>query len=58
MLRAACQADQVQALKGFGKKTQEKILAGIDLAASAHERMYWAHADEIVQAAAQPTCGR
>ena len=48
-LRAACQADQVQALKGFGKKTQEKILAGIDLAASAHERMYWAHADEIVQ---------
>jgi len=33
-LRAACQADQVQALKGFGQKTQEKILAGIDLAAS------------------------
>src|SRR5262245_44521865 len=48
-LKAACQADQVAALKGFGKKTQEKILAGIDLAASAHERMYWAHADEIVQ---------
>jgi DNA polymerase (family 10) len=49
MLRAACEADQVQALKGFGKKTQEKILAGIDAAASAHLRMYWAHADEIVQ---------
>ncbi|MCI0332380.1 MAG: helix-hairpin-helix domain-containing protein [Planctomycetes bacterium] len=48
-LRAACEADQVQALKGFGKKTQEKILAGIDTAAKAHERMYWAHADEIVQ---------
>src|SRR5215212_9557102 len=48
-LRAACQADQVSALKGFGKKTQEKILAGIDVAASAHVRMYWAHADEIVQ---------
>ncbi len=48
-LRAACEADQVQALKGFGKKTQEKILAGIDVAAQAHERMYWAHADEIVQ---------
>ena len=31
--RAACEADQVQALKGFGKKTQDKILAGIDLAA-------------------------
>ena len=49
VLRAACEADQVQALKGFGKKTQDKILAGIDLAAQAHERMYWAHADEIVQ---------
>jgi DNA polymerase (family 10) len=49
MLRAACEADQVQALKGFGKKTQEKILAGIDAAASAHLRMYWAHADEIVE---------
>jgi DNA polymerase (family 10) len=48
-LRAACEADQVQALKGFGKKTQEKILAGIDVAASAQTRMYWAHADEIVQ---------
>jgi DNA polymerase (family 10) len=48
-LRAACQADQVSALKRFGKKTQEKILAGIDVAASAHVRMYWAHADEIVQ---------
>jgi DNA polymerase (family 10) len=48
-LRAACEADQVQALKGFGKKTQDKILAGIDTAAHADERMYWAHADEIVQ---------
>jgi DNA polymerase (family 10) len=48
-LRAACQADQVSALKGFGKKTQDKILAGIDVAAAAHVRMYWAHADEIVQ---------
>src|SRR6476646_4546877 len=48
-LRAACEADKVQALKGFGKKTQEKILAGIDLAANADVRMYWAHADEIVQ---------
>jgi DNA polymerase (family 10) len=48
-LKAACEADRVQALKGFGKKTQEKILVGIDLAARAHERIYWAHADEIVQ---------
>jgi DNA polymerase (family 10) len=49
MLRAACEADQVQSLQGFGKKTQEKILAGIDHAMRAEERMYWAEADLIVQ---------
>ncbi len=49
MLRAACEADQVSSLKGFGAKTQEKILAGIDLAARAADRIYWAKADEIVQ---------
>ncbi len=49
MLRAACEADQVSSLKGFGAKTQEKILAGIDFAAHADERMYWAEADAIVQ---------
>src|SRR6185295_10371945 len=48
-LKTACEADRVAGLKGFGKKTQEKILAGIDLAAKADERMYWARADEIVQ---------
>jgi DNA polymerase (family 10) len=48
-LKAACEAGRVEGLKGFGKKTQDKILAGIDLAARAHERIYWAHADEIVQ---------
>lgn len=47
-LKAVCEADRVAGLKGFGKKTQEKILAGIDLAAKADERMYWARADEIV----------
>jgi DNA polymerase (family X) len=50
MLRAACEADAVSKLKGFGDKTQEKILAGIDFAATADVRMYWAEADEIVQA--------
>jgi DNA polymerase (family 10) len=48
-LRAACEAGKVEKLKGFGKKTQDKILAGIDAAANATVRMYWAHADEIVQ---------
>jgi DNA polymerase (family 10) len=49
MLRAACEADEVSKLKGFGAKTQEKLLAGIDFAAHADERMYWAEADAIVQ---------
>lgn len=47
-LRAACEAGEVQKLKGFGKKTEETILKGIDLAASADQRMRWAEADEIV----------
>lgn len=49
MLRAACESDEVSKLKGFGAKTQEKILAGIDFAAKADVRMMWAEADEIVQ---------
>ena len=48
-LKAACEGDRVQGLKGFGKKTQEKILAGIEVAARAEERLYWARADEIVE---------
>ncbi len=48
-LREACLAHRVQELKGFGKKTEETILAGIDLASTAHERMLWAEADEMAQ---------
>jgi DNA polymerase (family 10) len=49
-LRAACEAGAVQALKGFAAKTEQAILAGIDLAASADERIYWAKAETIVDA--------
>ena len=48
-LRAACEAGRVSELKGFGKKTEQSILAGIDLAEHAQDRMYWAEADAIVQ---------
>jgi DNA polymerase (family 10) len=48
-LRAACEAQAVRALKGFGAKTEEAILAGIDLAATADERLRWAEADAVVQ---------
>ncbi len=48
-LREACLAHRVQELKGFGVKTEQVILAGLDLAATLQERMYWAAADRIVQ---------
>ena len=48
-LRAACQAQRLRGLKGFGAKTEAAIAAGIDLAASANERIYWAVADQYAQ---------
>ncbi len=38
-LRAACQADQVAKLKGFGAKTQQKILEGLDFLAQMGQRV-------------------
>ena len=48
-LRTACHQNKVRELKGFGAKTEETILAGIDLAATADDRIRWADADTIVQ---------
>ena len=48
-LRDACAAEQVRTLKGFGAKTEQTILAGIDLAERAGDRVYWANADEVIQ---------
>jgi DNA polymerase (family 10) len=48
-LRTACTEQRVRALKGFGAKTEETILAGLALASTAHDRIYWAEADEHVQ---------
>ena len=48
-LQAACEEGIVRELKGFGKKTEETILKGISIAASASERMLWADADKFVQ---------
>lgn len=48
-LRAACEEGVVRDLKGFGAKTEEMILAGIDLAAHAEDRIYWATADQIAR---------
>ena len=49
MLRAACEAQQVRTLKGFGAKTEETILAGISFAEQAGKRIYWAEADNIAR---------
>ena len=48
-LRAACQSRQLAKLKGFAAKTEEAILAGIDLAATSNARVYWADADRHAQ---------
>ncbi|MEC7445332.1 MAG: DNA polymerase/3'-5' exonuclease PolX [Planctomycetota bacterium] len=48
-LAEACQNGRVKNLKGFGAKTQQAILDGIQIAAAANERIYWATADELVQ---------
>ncbi len=48
-LKAACEAQAVRKLKGFGAKTEETILAGITLAATIDVRMMWAEADRFVQ---------
>jgi len=49
-LREACQSHRVRELKGFGEKTEAGILAGLDIAVQAQERVYWADADQIAQA--------
>lgn len=49
MLQVACEEHRVRDLKGFGAKTEDMILAGIELAAQAGKRIYWADADAIVQ---------
>jgi DNA polymerase (family 10) len=49
-LRAACEAQKVREVEGFGAKTEATILAGMTLAESPEsQRMYWAEADVFAQ---------
>lgn len=50
-LKAACEAEEVRNLKGFGAKTEKLILDGIPYAESAasQTRIQWATADDIAQ---------
>lgn len=47
-LREACLAHRVRELKGFGQKTEDTILKGLDVAETIQVRMYWAEADLFV----------
>lgn len=49
-LQAACESGKVRELKGFGEKTEQTILQGMQLATTAESRIYWAVADEVAQA--------
>jgi DNA polymerase (family 10) len=49
-LKAACDEHKVRELKGFGEKTEQLILQGMAIAEQAHQRLYWAEADQFVQA--------
>jgi DNA polymerase (family 10) len=48
-LATACREGRVRQLKGFGAKTEQAILQGMSVAASADQRLLWAEADVIVQ---------
>ena len=48
-LKAACEEGIVSQLSGFGKKTEQAILEGIEIAAAANQRILWSEADKIVQ---------
>lgn len=48
-LKQACEAGQIRELPGFGEKTEQHILEGIEIAAAANSRILWASADKIVQ---------
>jgi DNA polymerase (family X) len=49
-LREACEDDKIAELEGFGDKTQEKILKGLDTVDRTRGRMLWAEAREQVEA--------
>jgi DNA polymerase (family 10) len=49
-LRKACQQDRVGNLKGFGAKTQQAILDGLQIAEAAAQRIYWSEGDALAAA--------
>ena len=47
-LRTACEAGKIRDLKGFGAKSEQTILEGLELAEKAGDRKYWCDADALV----------
>lgn len=47
-LEQACQQGKVRALKGFGAKSEQTILDGLQIAQAASLRMRWCDADELI----------
>lgn len=48
-LKAACEGGQVEAIKGFGQKSEEKILSGIANRAAYAKRHHWWTANAVAQ---------
>ena len=48
-VQLACEQGRVRELKGFAAKTEQTILAGIEIAASANQRTYWSKASVIAE---------
>ncbi|MGI9518230.1 MAG: DNA polymerase/3'-5' exonuclease PolX, partial [Pirellulaceae bacterium] len=47
-LKAVCEAEKVRELEGFGAKTEQTILAGMEIAAAAEQRKLWSEVDDLV----------
>ena len=52
-LRKACEEGRVGTLKGFGDKTQQTILDGLEIAEQAAERIYWSKGDQLADSIGQ-----
>jgi DNA polymerase (family 10) len=48
-LKRACEQNRVRDLKGFGAKTQQAILDGLEIAEEASERVYWSQGDALAK---------
>jgi DNA polymerase (family 10) len=48
-LKKACEDQKIRELEGFGQKTEQKILEGMDIAKESIQRVLWAEAESMVE---------